>query len=386
MSDNPESPTFNRKNDTKSTEEQIESFSDVSFWSTKPAKIDIDDIKQDVNNTTTQLFEDDGTELVPIKEILPDALEFKGLGVNGTVRRYQRSSPIPVATNILQVEEQVPSPPKPAPEPPKIKRSISKNFVKDATERELKVVVKKEAPPVMAKEEQKIRNPRPIFGAPLIKSLSSAEPARINIVHNNFYYHPQPVDTLATAPYLSPRVLESMGRSEQHHQQQIAPQKSPVSSQINKNAPPSTFIKKQALSSPVSAAPPTVSPSLLDKRGDTAVSSGTLSSIEGNEDDCVSEESSHQSEKFWFKMMQIFRSVSMAIHTWITTWPGLQDPRVAALNGKGLLIAVLTFSMFDVFLALIKAFPKNFWCCWQVRKWDPVSQLSLISQRIYNSL
>ena len=202
-----------------------------------------------------------------------------------------------------------------------------------------------------------------------------AQPGHINIVHNNFFYQPQTHAPLTSAaPYLSPRVLESLGRDEmvrQQQQRQIPFAPSPP----NKNAASLESSKRQTPTSLISAAPLTSSPSLLDKRGDTAVSSGTLTSSTQNddEDDSVTEESSHQSEKFWFKMMQIFRSISMAIHTWVTTWPGLQDPRVAALNGKGLLIAVLTFASFDVFLALIKAFPKNFWCCWRVKKWDPVS-------------
>ena len=138
MSDNPESPSFNRKREMKSSEEPIASFSDVSFWSSKPAKLEFEDVSNS-NATPPQIFEEDGAvELVPIKALLPDALEFKGLGVNGTVRRYQRSSPIPPSVVDEEHFDPPPQPalappPQPAPEqPPKIKRSISKNFVKDA--------------------------------------------------------------------------------------------------------------------------------------------------------------------------------------------------------------------------------------------------------------
>lgn len=70
--------------------------------------------------------------------------------------------------------------------------------------------------------------------------------------------------------------------------------------------------------------------------------------------------------------MQVGRALALAIHTFVTVIPGLQDPRVIALNGKNLLIAVLFFSALDVLIATVRAWPKKFWVFWDVRELDQV--------------
>lgn len=329
-SDNPESPSFHKKTfivtNQKDTQKQ---FDDISFWSNKPRKlIELDDagcapILADVGS--------EKVELVPVKDLVPDALEFKGLGVNGTVRRYQKApSPIPApqfhdeimnsATHEYEIVEKISLQ---IAEEPQLKRSISQNFVKDA--------IAKEIP----KQENKAKNP-----------LNTSQ-HNILSISNYRLNQPAQLPVRSSSPYLSPRALEAL----RYNSTPAVETRIPNFETVQKNS---------------SSSEPLDNPKPPIKRKDE-VSTDTL-----NDTEEITEDSSHQAEKFWFKLTQIFRSLSMAIHTWITTWPGLKDPRVIALNGKGLLIAVLTFATLDVFLALIKAFPKNFWCCWQVRNWDSV--------------
>jgi hypothetical protein len=83
-------------------------------------------------------------------------------------------------------------------------------------------------------------------------------------------------------------------------------------------------------------------------------------------------------DTFWWQKVQLVRAISLGIYTYLTTFDGLGDPKVAALGGKPLLYAILTFSAFDMFFAIVKAWPRRFWVFWNVRDWDALQSISSV--------
>lgn len=80
----------------------------------------------------------------------------------------------------------------------------------------------------------------------------------------------------------------------------------------------------------------------------------------------------------WPKAFQLLRALAFFIHSLFTYIPALTDSRVAALDGKGLIIAILAFSCFDFLIALIRIWPKNFWIFWNVRKINKITNTGTI--------
>ncbi|KAJ3349946.1 hypothetical protein HDU91_006321 [Kappamyces sp. JEL0680] len=84
------------------------------------------------------------------------------------------------------------------------------------------------------------------------------------------------------------------------------------------------------------------------------VSASTLVSLPEEHKDVheITRDRSERSYRNWFRIAQVLRAIAMTTHTWITSWPALGDPRVLALNGKALIIAILTATALDVVIAV----------------------------------
>ncbi|KAI9354603.1 hypothetical protein DFJ73DRAFT_827144 [Zopfochytrium polystomum] len=92
------------------------------------------------------------------------------------------------------------------------------------------------------------------------------------------------------------------------------------------------------------------------------------------EDVVEAAEAARGRNKVWetaFRWFNLARSVATAVYSIHSCSIGLYDPYYVALNAQGLMVAMIFFSFVDVIVSFIKAFPKMFWCFWNVRNWDP---------------
>ena len=394
MSSNPESPSFNKKFYSNSSSNNRESnhFLDNRYWQQPPPSIDLDSleapnskgIESHGENSDNNGLLGDGSaggnpeypEFNQRSERPKRSLkaDVEALGVNGTVRRFEKEKlpsiplSLPVARpalvkqsqpvvsvirNVIQAVKKTENPIK------VLKRSISKNFIKDGLanetmeemdvkpetlDREIEQETIQDLPAPKGLEMQTRYLPTP-KGIEMAQQFPSRNQTNVYQVINNYHVPDRLVQP--SRPISPPSTVA--------HQKVAAKNQRPSQASVQQ----STSNRKETQSQSTSNRKETQSSTTLHSSDETA-SPASL------------EEDSSKTEKHWFKVMQLFRALSMATHTWVTIWPGLNDERVLVLNAKNLLISILFFSTLDVALAAIKCWPKNLWCCWQVRKWDPV--------------
>ncbi|KAJ3326205.1 hypothetical protein HDV06_000081 [Boothiomyces sp. JEL0866] len=88
---------------------------------------------------------------------------------------------------------------------------------------------------------------------------------------------------------------------------------------------------------------------------------------------------SHINEKTpWWRIIQVLRSISFFIYTYITVFKVLGQKEVSVVGAQPLYISILVLSGVDVITTSIKAWPKRIWIFWDTENWDSIRYISSI--------
>ncbi|KAJ3382223.1 hypothetical protein HDU92_004879 [Lobulomyces angularis] len=74
-----------------------------------------------------------------------------------------------------------------------------------------------------------------------------------------------------------------------------------------------------------------------------------------------------------FIYFNLIRACITSILTIMEAKRALSDVTYNSFNANWLMIATIVFASVDFFVAFIKAFPKSFWFCWDIKEFDPYS-------------
>ncbi|KAL2916452.1 hypothetical protein HK105_203885 [Polyrhizophydium stewartii] len=75
-----------------------------------------------------------------------------------------------------------------------------------------------------------------------------------------------------------------------------------------------------------------------------------------------------------FRWINFVRALATAGYSLHSAALALQNPYMTHLGANGFWITSIVFVAVDVVAAAIRAFPKTFWFCWDVRTWDPLEK------------
>ena len=293
-----------------------EDFTDLKYWKTPLPPIDTENDKA---NSISNLSKN----------------ENDNIGINGTVRRI---APAVAATTSIDDVEPVNPPENPAKiesvtqndfralafvqaTPPSLHRSISSEFVRLEREKQ----AKESGPKQTLISINVPRRPQQIIVLTPPATTSVAKPATSV---------PKPATT--SVAKVSPNAMEGKHRENILQNGIVAQHRSlPPKNEVTSTS--FTDLESQAL------------------QAQKLISSSTLNSLPKERHDLKEIDDgdyaeSQQQQRNVFRWAQLLRAFAMTTHTWITVWPGLDDPRVAYLNGKGLLIAILVFTALDVLM------------------------------------
>ncbi|KAL6602186.1 hypothetical protein LY90DRAFT_678022 [Neocallimastix californiae] len=74
----------------------------------------------------------------------------------------------------------------------------------------------------------------------------------------------------------------------------------------------------------------------------------------------------------YFKKINLFRSIITTLYGIYELYENLTDSNIKKFGAVPFIIISFVFLWVDLFIALIKAFPKNIWFLWNVKDWDPI--------------
>jgi hypothetical protein len=309
----PESPSFHRFQKSVIMRPK-EEFTDLKYWKTALPPIDTENDKA---NSISNLSKN----------------ENDNIGINGTVRRI---APAVAATTSIDDVECLPKEPVNPPEipvkiesvtqndfralafvqatPPSLHRSISSEFVRLEREKQ----AEESGPKQTLISINVPRRPQQIIVLTAKPATSVPKPATTSVAK------------------VSPNAMEGKHRENILQNGIVAQHRSlPPKKEVTSTS--FTDLESQAL------------------QAQKLISSSTLDSLPKERHDLKEIDDgdyaeSQQQQRNIFRWAQLLRAFAMTTHTWITVWPGLDDPRVAYLNGKGLLIAILVFTALDVLM------------------------------------
>jgi hypothetical protein len=382
MSD-PESPTFNRKPFSLDNER----FDDANYW-----RLPIDELDFQEETRATRLND--------------SAAINTEIGINGTLRGFKKPTVPPASMpKIFESElRRVEGPPTKHHVIPMVEPIVSEAYSQTSVEIPIQIAVDEEMvvkaqPSYRSFENVEAVKERysyrlfdgedrdaiiSIFADPAQfggqRSVLSREavadiPGRISttyqpVVHDRVS-NPIPVRVSGISqPHIHDKLFYPVNGRASVASQPVIKDKlfSPVASNSRINVGPQPAIKDRLLS-------PVVSNTTLGSKSprESTVSKPEVQKKFDKQDLDYNKSEENLKKRFYFKWIMVFRSLVMSVHTWLTVYPGLDTTAVVSLGGKNLLISILAFSMLDLILAIIKAWPKRFWIFWRVQEWNPVN-------------